>query len=156
MAVIDRDQLYNDELLWLPEGNVLTEAQMRSINEFVIANQIPEDDDQHYAEALCKGLKAIGQANLSKAAVDRNGLKREEVGDEEVEYFDSSSRTIWQYFLDSLKDICPIFGYTGISASTGMKINPGNKIYVGKKECPPVSTNEPSICRHGCSDDMFF
>lgn len=127
MPTIDRDQLYNDEQLWLPANNVLSETQQKLINEYVITNELPEDDDTYYAQALCLGLKAIGMANLTKAtAITSSGVKREKLGSSEIEYHGvSQAGNGWRDFIDSLKDICPIFGYYGLSSKKGIKITSG-------------------------------
>lgn len=121
MATIDRDQLYQDDITWLPETNVLTEAQIRSINEYIITDV--GDNDLNYPEVLCKSLRAIAYANVGKASAESSGLKKEKVGDNEQEWFDAdSAKRVWEDYIDSLKDICPIFGYYGLKSSGGIKI----------------------------------
>jgi hypothetical protein len=126
LATIDRAQLLTDEKLWLPEGNTLTDAHMCAINESVIANQIPADNAIYYAEALCKGLRAMAFANKAKFQVDTKGTKREKVGDVEVEKFQGTSIDPWGDFIKSLVDLCPIIGYTGLIQGIGMQISPGD------------------------------
>ena len=126
MATIDRAQLLADEKLWLPAGNILTDALMNAINESVIANQIPADDAIHFAEALCKGLKAIGLTNKAKFQVDSKGTKREKVGDVELEKFEGTSIDPWGDFVKSLTDICPLIGFTGLKLGIGMQISPSD------------------------------
>ena len=132
MATIDRAILLADEKLYLPAGNVLTDAQMNSINESVI-RQVG-DDDSKYAEVLCKSLRAIAIANQSKFAVDGRGLKREKVDQVEVERFETLGQDPWQDFINSLKDLCPILGYTGLNTGLGIKINTSEKIVIDR--CP--------------------
>ena len=127
MAVIDREQLLADEKVWLPEGNVLTDAHMEAINAGVIAYQIPADDDTYYSEALCKGLRGIGLANNTKFQVDQKGIKKDKIGSAELEKYEDSSANPWGNFVKSLSTICPLFGYFGISSAIGMKINPSDK-----------------------------
>lgn len=127
---INRSRLLTDEELWLPEGNVLTEAHMSAINEGVIANQIPADDDIYYAEALCKGLKAIAHANNSKFQVDLKGLKRDKTAAVELEFFERTTIDPWGDFIKSLADLCPILGYTGLNQGIGVCINPGRKFSI--------------------------
>jgi hypothetical protein len=128
VATIDRTQLLADEKLWLPTGNILTDAHMNAINESVIANQIPADNAIHFAEALCKGLRAIAFANKAKFQVDTKGTKKEKVGDVELEKFEGSSVNPWGDFIKSLVDICPLIGFTGLKnagiTSIGMQISP--------------------------------
>lgn len=139
MAIIDRSQLLKDEVTWLPESNVLTTSQMNALNEMVIANQVTDDDGLYYSEALCKGLKAIGLANKAKYSVDSGATKREKVGQTEIEFFEGASKGVWDAFIKSLSDICPLFGYTGLSSSRGgIKINSGGEVIVN----PSCTTNE--------------
>jgi hypothetical protein len=136
MAAIDRDQLLSDVKLWLPESNVLTDAEMLQIIELVIQYQLPEDDDQYYAMALCLSLRAIAIANNARYQVDVAGKRKEEVGDVEIQWFEGTSGNVWPNYIDSLKDVCPLFGYTGLSTGIGMKINPGDKFIINKCPCP--------------------
>lgn len=123
MAEIDRTQLILDQKVWLPPSNSLCDAQMGYINDNVIALELKEDDEQYYPEALCKSLRAIGYANLSKATANNEGLKREKVGDEEQEWFNpEGSWRVWKDFIDNLKNVCPTFGYYGMSTNVGIRI----------------------------------
>ena len=135
---IDRTRLLCDEKEWLPDGNVLSDSLMRSINETVISNV--GDEDSNYSEILCKGLRAIGLANRAKQQVDDRGLKREEAGDVEYEYYLAGNNDPWALFVKSLSDICPLFGYTGLNAGIGVKINPSEKPTVNP--CPTLSEED--------------
>ena len=130
MATIDRVQLLADEKLWLPAGNILTDAHMNAINESVIANQIPADAAIHFAEALCKGLRAIAFANRAKFQVDEKGTKKEKVGEVEVEKFQGTATDPWGDFIKSLPDICAILGYTGFNPGIGMQISPSTPFVI--------------------------
>ncbi len=152
MATIDRSQLLADEKLWLPTDNILSDAHMNAINESVIANQIPADNDIHFAEALCKGLRAIAFANKSKFQVDTKGTKKEKVGDVELEKFASTGSDPWGDFIKSLTDLCPIFGYTDLNQGIGMQISPSEIFKITNEAnvsdlvevvitCPSVSTS---------------
>jgi len=133
---IDRDLLYQDELTWLPSGNSLTEDQMRAINELIISQV--GDDESKTPEVLCKGLRAIGYANVGKSST-ATGVKRERIGQHEKEYFDGASSTnAWPTFIDNLKNICPLFGYSGLSATQGGAIRIRN-------DDPPFDPN-PMPC----------
>ena len=127
---IDRVQLAADQLLWLPDGNVISTAHMSSISESVIT--VVGDDEDNYAEVLCKSLKAIAQANLAKYVVDEQNLKKEKLDTLEIERFQNFSKNPWKEYIDKLSDICPIFGYTGIASSKpiGIVINNGTAISV--------------------------
>lgn len=132
---IDTVQLLADILFWLPDSNVLTDSQINTIAQYII-NDVG-DDDSNYAEVLCKSLRACGLANLSKHTVDGAALKQEKVGENSETYSTAAMQNIWDNFLDSLKDICPIFGYTGLSTNMGMKINPSTTPVVN--DCPDES-----------------
>ncbi len=158
MATIDRTQLLIDEKLWLPVSNILTDAHMQAINESVIANQLPADDAIHFAEAVCKGLRAIAFANKAKFEVDSKGTKKEKVGDVEIEKFSGIGADPWGDFIKSLVDICPIIGFTGLKksgvTSIGMQISPSDKFAI---------TDEPNVdnlvdinLRDTTEDDELF
>ena len=134
---IDRTQLYDDIAIWLPDTNVLTESQVETIVELIIA-QVGDDED-NYGEVLCLSLKALGTANMGRITASSAGLKRERVGGEEYEYTtDGSAVAGWKAFLDSLKDICPLFGYYGLKSSVGIKINTSRTPNVNPKCCPEI------------------
>ena len=135
---IDRARLLCDEKQWLPDSNVLSDSHIRSINETVITNV--GDEDNNYAEILCKGLRAIGLANRAKQQVDDRGLKREEAGEVEYEYYLEGSNDPWSLFIKSLSDICPLFGYTGLNAGIGIKITPSVRPVVNP--CPTLSEED--------------
>lgn len=130
MATIDRAQLLADEKLWLPAGNILTDAHMTAINEVVIADLIPADDAIHFAEALCKGLRSIAFANKAKFQVDTKGTKKTVVGDVELEKFQGTTQDPWGDFVKSLIDICPLLGFTGLIQGIGMQISPSDKFKI--------------------------
>ncbi len=132
---IDRNQLLADIKFYLPDSNILTDTQILAIAENVIA--AVGDDEDNYAEVLCKSLKACAIVNKSKATVDSDGTKKEKVGDVEIERFQTpDGQSVWDNYIDSLDDLCPTFGYTVIK-SIGIKINPGDKIVVN--DCPTSS-----------------
>lgn len=135
MAVIDRDKLLSDARLWLPLSNMLTDAQMEAIAELLIS--IIGDDDKFYPEVLCKFLGAIADANIARAVGgDPNGYTQERVGDHSVSFGNGSEwRYAWKSFRDSLKTICPLFGYRE-QTSVGMaSINSGGKRYNPLDNC---------------------
>lgn len=132
MATVDRNLLLCDEKLWLPEGNLLSDQQMSSINERIIT-QVGNDDSK-YGEILCKGLQAIGRANKAKYVVDEKGLQSQKVGDTSETFYESATRDPWGEFIKSLTDICPLFGYTGLNQGIGVDINPSDKFDVNP--CP--------------------
>lgn len=136
---IDRNQLYQDTLLWLPSSNTLSEHQTKAVNEHVI--KAVGDDDEKYPEVLCKALRALANVNLSKATADTEGLKREKVDGEELEWFSAQgASTAWRNYIKTLdEDICPIFGYTEGRKGFGIKI---------------TTSNTPNI--NPCDDDALY
>lgn len=134
---IDRDQLLADIKFYLPDSNILTDPQLLVIAENVIA--AVGDDEDYYAEVLCKSLRACAVVNKSKATVDTDGTKKEKVGDVEIERFQTTAgQSVWDDYIDSLNDLCPTFGYQ-ITKSIGIKINPGEEVKVSN--CPSTDTD---------------
>jgi len=120
---IDRDVLYADTVLYLPEDNILTEGQIRTINEQVIALDGIEDDNAFYSEVLCKSLKRCALINAAKSNVDGAGLKRDKVGEVELEFFDGASpHTSWRKYIRGLAQLCPYLPGGGYSPAYGMGI----------------------------------
>lgn len=110
-------------ILWLPENNVLTEAQMT-----VIAQQLFDElGPDAIPEILCKALERAALLNKSKAST-YYALSRERNYQVEF-YFNTGGKTpadLWDDYIASLKDICPIFGYSPPS-SIGIVVNAGVK-----------------------------
>lgn len=120
---INRDDLLADVKSWLPSDNILSDVQLLKIIESTIVNELPEDDtDLYYSMALCLSLRNAANMNLSLSSTSSFGVNRERVGDVDVTYFKQGVSEGWQSYLDSLRDICPIFGYYGLSAKGGIKI----------------------------------
>ncbi len=136
MAIINRDTLYNDTVLYLPEENVLTEDQVRAINDDVVDNRIPEDDDIYYSQALCLSLKQCAVVNLSLSSVSAYGKKKEKVGQVEVEKFNRAYNP-WREYIESLKTLCPLLPGGGWSPSSPsyIKINPSEPVEVNPDCC---------------------
>jgi hypothetical protein len=153
MAAIDQAQLLTDEKIWLPSNNVLTDELMAAINVGIVANQIPADDDIYYAEALCKGLKAMAHTNNSKWVVDVKGFKREKIGTGELEKYEAGYTNPWGAYIKSLKDICPLFGYTGLTLGIGMKINPGDKPCISNEALASDLIDVNLTCNTTSTDD---
>ena len=124
MAAIDRDQLLLDADNWLPEGNLLTDTQEDYFLDLVITQV--GDDDENYAEVLCKYLNVVADVNLAKINDNPDGYTRERLGKHEVYYGDYSSRaSAWEAFKKNLSNICPMFGYSPKKFTGKIKINPG-------------------------------
>lgn len=130
MATIDRDKLITDAHLWLPVQNVLTDQEMLSIAELIIAKV--GDDEVNEAEVLCKLLGAVANVNGSKATVSLGGLKRQKVRGHEKEYTESVAN-IWKNYKKSLQQICPIFGYSPKYVSGAVINSAKDDVVVG---CP--------------------
>lgn len=136
MAVIDKAQILLDTYLYLPDSNVLSDEILNSVITNVVDFQIPDDDDIYYSEALCKTLRAAALLNKGKFAVDGSRIKKEKVGNMELENQLGSSGHVWDDYLKSLQDICPFLpggGYRPPKA-IGIKINPGDKFVVNDCE----------------------
>lgn len=128
---IDRTQLAADQILWLPDANVLTAAHMSAISETIITEV--GDDSANYNEVLCKSLYNIAITNKAKWSVDGKGVKRDTLEDVlEVERFENASYDLWGDYMKTLPDIFMVIGYTGtaIPRPIGIKINNGTAISV--------------------------
>ena len=131
MATISRPDLIKDINFWIPENNTLSNEDLLIIIELVIAQV--GDDDSKYAEVLCKSLEAVGLKNLVNSTTSSGGLKKEVLGEHEKEFFKGAAEDSWKSFLNSLTDICPLFGYSP-PATMGITIAPGDPIEI----CPDV------------------
>lgn len=84
---------------------------MRRINETVIL--AVGDDELNHPEILCKCLKANALQNMANYTGQGGGsLKREKTGQVEAEWYNYSGGNFWKDWIYSLKDICPLYGYT--------------------------------------------
>ena len=133
MANINCATLLEDIKMLLPSGNSLTDDQMLIVIKRIMAQV--GSDEQFYGEVACKALRTIADINSSKANVEQGGLKREKVGDHEVEYaVTSSGGASWDDFKKSLNDLCPVmYGYS-FKTTTGMVIN---TTAIPNPLCPP-------------------
>lgn len=137
MAVIDRDQLVSDVILWLPPENALSEAQILALAEEVISNV--GDDDIYYKEVRCKTLQSAGMANKSFGATG-NSLRREESNKREVEYFNNNIAKEWDDWLRKLPDLCTQLGYCDLYSSGSMGFYANVSPPINVPDCE-VSTN---------------
>lgn len=128
MPVINTDELVSDLVEYLPpDVNVLKESQLKAIAENVVANNIPEDDEQYYSEALCKALKVAGIRNNSLYIVDGDNITRERVDGVEY-YFSTDNKNIWREFIDDLPNLCPYL------PKGGYKMKSNTRIYFHNQE----------------------
>jgi hypothetical protein len=109
MATVDRDILLQEVLSILPPNNTVGEALMRRINERVIITV--GDDELNHPEILCKCLRANAIQNMANATTSA-GLKRDRTSEFELEYYNTTGKNFWKDWITSLKDICPLYGYT--------------------------------------------
>lgn len=139
MAVIDRNELVDDAEVYLPDANVLSEDELLALANHVVDYKIPANDDIYYSEALCKLLLAAGKLNASKATVDISGKKKEKAGGVEIERFSNTGDRVWDNYLKSLVDICPLLPKGGyqLTRAIGIQINAGAAIVVN--DCPDPS-----------------
>ena len=114
--------LLEDIKLLLPSDNVLTDAQMLIVMKRLIA--LVGSDDEFYGQVACKTLSAIADINASKVNVEQGGIKKEKVGDHEIEYaVTSSGGSSWKDFKKSLSDLCPIMYSYSPKAASGIYIS---------------------------------
>lgn len=120
---ICQDILYYDVINWLPQEQLLEPNTIRKINKLIV--NMVGDDDEKYPEVLCKALEANARKNQIEYRATHTGLKREKSDKVEVEYFQiSDSSDVWEDYIRSLENICPMFGYNkpytlGIKLSSG-------------------------------------
>lgn len=123
---ICQDELYWDVLEYLPKQQTLSEQTIRKINQRVISKV--GDSESNYPEILCKCLEANAIKNRIEYNFNTGDVKKEVVDGVEFEYFDKASgKNVWDEFIDSLKDLCPLFGYIKPYVS-GIKIVSGKRV----------------------------
>lgn len=144
---ICQDKLYYDVLSWLPEEQTLSDSTIRQINRLVVS--MVGDLDENYAEILCKALEANARKNQIDYQSSVGNLKRQKEGQVEIEYFDSSLNSdIWDSYIKSLDNICPIFGYNR-PYTVGIKLSAGKVPKVTDCDC----TSQVLDSFFLCSDD---
>ena len=100
-------------LIYLPNENVLTDNQIEAIAESVILKV--GDDDSKMDEVVCKTLRISGIANKTKSSISGGSVRREKSRNREVEFFDHSAEELWDSFLNSLAELCPLLPNGGYS-----------------------------------------
>lgn len=123
---IDITVLISKADIFLPSGNILTDAQMTSLAQYIITKV--GDEDENEAEILCKFLEAVAVTNYSQAVVDAVPITSEKAKNYQVTYDSSLAKNAWRDFKDNLKFVCPIFGYypntqVGVKIATGELVN---------------------------------
>jgi hypothetical protein len=139
VAAIDRPTLVADTKFWLPTSNTLIDSEILALGEFIISTV--GDDDTLYPEVLCKSLKACALKNLTDSNASNGAIKKQRIGEHEREFFQGGLESTWKMYIDSLKDICPLFGYSP-TATLGMKISPSESFDV---LCDTTSDYEPFL-----------
>jgi hypothetical protein len=140
---INIEELSSDLESYLPKkGNMLSKEELTTIAENIVANRIPEDDEQYYSEALCKSLKAAAIFNNSRYLIDGGNLVEEKVAGVTYKYSLTNSKNIWKDYIKDLPNLCPYLpkgGYNmpqamGIVIKTGdiIKVNSCSDYYLDK------------------------
>jgi len=123
MAAIDREWIKTTASIYLPQSNVLTDAQMDALLDVVIGRVGDSDDNQ--GEVLCKFMELVADTNLGKVQADSGTLKSEKLGDHSRSYDTTKDlKSAWRDFKKSLSTTCPLYGYSPVF-SLGFKINSG-------------------------------
>lgn len=140
MALTDPDKqasLLNDVKFWLPDENILDDNGLAIIINLTIT-QVGDIDSQ-YAEVLCKSLKNAALKNNSSHLVDTASVISEKVGEVQKKWDGDSNKDIWLNYIESLKDICPIFGFIPTTGPIGIMISPSITPDINP-DCPDIST----------------
>lgn len=148
MATIDRDKLYNDVIFWLPDEQALSESEIRTINDLIISKV--GDDTTNYPEILCKSLEANARKNQINYTNSTGNIKSEKVDQVQLTYFEEGEEDIWDKYIESLSQICPLFGYNK-PYPIGMKINVGTKPKV--TDCPDNCLDTDQTFFVNCGED---
>lgn len=141
MGTINLLHLIEDANCYLPENHGLSCKQIEKLAQNVINEQIPEDDDQYYSEALCKLLLSSAKLASSLFTIQMGNIRREKVGKVETEYSTQESQKIWDNYMRQLSDICPLLpggGYV-LSRSLGMETYIPKEVLEDNCYCPKSS-----------------
>ena len=160
MAAIDRDKLVDSVIFYLGEANILPDEIILATCESVILEV--GDDDQFYAEILCKSIRACAiQNKVISTTNSGRSRKREKSHNREIEWYKSDPSDYWKEFIDYLPELCASFGYCGLpSAFKGMFITsvavpvryPAGSPQVGTRENRANCEGEPFEIP--CDDDL--
>lgn len=120
MPTIDRSLLLSDVTEELGPANTLSDSRINAIGESVISKV--GDDDTFYPEVFCKTLRDAAVLNRQRAiSAQGRGVKREKSYDREIEWFETvDSVDYWDQYLDSVGDVCILYGYNGLSSPAGL------------------------------------
>lgn len=139
--MIDTDAMNAHLISFLPYENELSDSELEDIVTSVIT--IVGDNEDNYSEVLCKSLRNAGIINKAKSSISVGSIKREKSHQREVEFFNSDPGELWDSFLNSLVDVCPILpggGYT-IPSRTGVGFyaNVSEKVTIPRSRKTPRS-----------------
>lgn len=139
MAAIDRDQLLSDIKEELGEANILTDSRILLIAESVIS--IVGDDDIYYPEVFCKTLRNAATLNRQRALTGLGrGVKKEESYERVIEWFEGSDPvSYWDEFLKTVGDVCILYGYTGLTSSSGVGFYANVSPKIKVPDCDDIS-----------------
>lgn len=128
MAVTTQ-QVIDDTSLYIPSQNIISEADMLALAQKLIDKY--GDSDENLPKIECEFLKGVGVINSVSGAVSSGGLKREKLGDHEIEYFDGATQD-WDGYIKKVKEeICPLLGVTS-KVTIGAKFNSAPEVSVIK------------------------
>jgi len=133
MAAIDKPALIEKALLFLPDGNILSDELMILLMDQIV-DQVG-DDTENEPEILCKYLKAVATVNESLSKVDAAPIQSEKAKNYSVSYNTALSTDAWRDYIKSLKNVCPIFGYIPPSSGIGVKVVSKEDTFTVFTEC---------------------
>lgn len=132
MAVTAEQVLENTGYL-IPEQNALPPDRLLIIAQSIIDKY--GDDDENLGKIYCEFLKSVGVQNKAISNTSSGSLKREKLGQHEIEYFDGA-KLDWDGYITSIKnDICPLLFGVSEPVAYGAKINSKEKTPVISPYC---------------------
>jgi hypothetical protein len=132
MPEINIDELVCDLKDYLPSENELSDNQLESLATNIVENKIKENDEEYYAEALCKSLKVAAIMNHMNHTISDSALKREQIGKVHYEYSEDNQKNKWKEFERSLPKLCPYLPKGGYSIPTaiGILVKKGDEVKI--------------------------
>lgn len=132
MAQIDPNVVLTNTSVYIPTENILTNEEMIALINQVIMRV--GNDDTNLPQVQCEFLRDLATVNMSRAQVDAVSTTSERVGDHARSRDPAYVQRAWSTFRDSLRDICPLFGYR-LPARRRIFINPGEENNP-RRDCP--------------------
>lgn len=122
--MIDRVSLLEEIKRWLPADNTVVDDEIDNLVDIVILQV--GDESSNFGEVFYKTMCLIVKRNIMTASTEDNKLRRDELGGQEIEFFQTSIDEIWKPFKDALDDIVEFYGYSPPKVRKGaMFINSG-------------------------------